>query len=129
SVQAARHGDSRAVSSATFHRCGDDITDRRRRTTPYWHIARDTKDSSWHSPGSGSRPCVHTLEGHLRDEVMSSELPVEKPFDWHSATLAMPQSGAPFPAMAQRWKPATTLLSGKRATVPAASVTPLVTPR
>jgi len=60
---------------------------------------------------------------------MSIELPVEKPFDRHSATLATPQSGAPFPATVQRWKPATTLLSGKRATLPAASVTPLVTPR
>jgi hypothetical protein len=49
--------------------------------SPYWHIARDTKDSSWHSPGVGSRPCDHTLAGHLRDEVMSIELPVEKPFD------------------------------------------------
>src|SRR5207302_472070 len=51
----------------------DDITDRLRRTTPYWHIARETNDSSWHSPGAGSRPCDHTLEGHLRDEVMLIE--------------------------------------------------------
>ena len=37
----------------------------RRRTTPYWQIARETKDSSVHSCGFGARPSRHICAGHL----------------------------------------------------------------
>jgi hypothetical protein len=70
----ATHPPQYLVAGMTSHITGEE-------QRPYWHIARDTKDSSWHSPGVGSRPCAHTLAGHLRDEVMSIELPVENPFD------------------------------------------------
>src|SRR6187549_1196542 len=56
---------------------------------------------------------------------MSRELPRSKPFALHSVTVAAAQSGAPFGAMTHRSDPDTTLESGRRATVPAASVTPL----
>src|SRR5256714_14508037 len=91
----------------------------------YWQIARETKDSSLHSCGLGARPSRYIWGGHLNDDVMSTLLPRAKPFALHSASDAPSQSGAPFGASAQSSCPATTLVAGSRATVPAASVTPL----
>src|SRR5689334_19172197 len=56
---------------------------------------------------------------------MSTDLPLVKPFVRHSATLATSQSGAPFAAGGHDCHPVTVLESGSRATVPAASPTPL----
>src|SRR5689334_13560979 len=58
---------------------------------------------------------------------MSRLAPREKPFARHSASLAATQSGAPFGALMHICLPVTTLVSGSRATVPAASPTPLAT--
>jgi hypothetical protein len=71
------------------------------------------------------RPCSQADVGHLRALLMSSELPRSNPFALHSVVLATTQSGAPFGATTHRSDPATTFESGRRATVPAASVTPL----
>src|SRR5436305_7250706 len=90
----------------------------------YWQIARETKDSSLHSCGLGARPSRYICGGHLNDDVMSTLLPRAKPLALHSASDAPSQSVAPFGGSAQSSCPATTLVAGSRATVPAASVTP-----
>jgi hypothetical protein len=95
------------------------------REQPDWQIARDTNASSAHSCGLGARPSRHICAGHLKAEVMSRLLPRAKPFDLQSATLAPLQSGAPFGAAAHSSWPDTMFVPGSRATVPAASPTPL----
>src|SRR5262249_9781486 len=57
--------------------------------------------------------------------VISTDLPAAKPLVLQSATLAASQSGAPLAADGQGSHPETVFDSGSRATLPAASPTPL----
>src|SRR5438105_35296 len=95
------------------------------RGSAYWQSAFETNDSFLHSPSLGWRFSSHTTAGHFCADVMSTDFPALKPLVWHNATLAASQSGAPLAAAGQACQPETVEESGSRATLPAASPTPL----
>jgi len=75
--------------------CGpDDITvDGGRKQALLAHRARDEEEIVIGFAGAGLAPLAHTLEGHLRDSVMSIELRSQSLSTGTRGRLATPQSG------------------------------------
>ena len=84
----------------------------------YWQTARVTKVSVPQGPSAGFGRERQIRAEHLCVEATSRPRPELKPFALQSASAAGPQSGAPFAAGAQSWRPVIIWPTGKPTIAP-----------